>query len=105
MESWFATYKGERLWHTSYAEATPAEVAEDLAAFVEFYNHRRLHQGIGFVTPAERTTGGRRAIIEARRQGMAEARARRLEQNRSAHALTSRGRRANPRARTIGPCS
>jgi transposase InsO family protein len=101
MESWFATYKGERLWHTDYTSATPAEVAEDLDAFVDFYNHRRLHQGIGFVTPAERHDGRGEAIIAARRRGMAEARAQRLETNRRAHRQRPRGR-CRPRGTRAG---
>lgn len=88
MESWFATYKGERLWHTNYAEATPAELAEDLDGFVDFYNPGRLHQGIGFVTPVERHDGRAEALIEARRRGMAEARAQRLAENRRVHETT-----------------
>jgi len=69
-ESWFATYKGERLWHTDYAAATPTEVVADLDGFVAYYKGERLHQGIGYVTPAERHDGTAPALIEARRQGM-----------------------------------
>lgn len=81
-ESWFATYTGERLWHTDYVRATPVEVAADLDAFVAHYNGERLHQGIGFVTPQERHEGLAPALIEARQRGMLDARAHRVMINR-----------------------
>ena len=50
MESWFSTLKselGERF--ESYAEAK-----EKLFDYIEiFYNQRRIHSSIGYVTPAE----------------------------------------------------
>lgn len=84
-ESWFATYKGERLWHTDYAHATPVEVAADLDSFVAYYNGERLHQGINFVTPAECHEGLAPALIEARQRGMVHARAHRVMINRKNH--------------------
>jgi putative transposase len=59
----------------------PWEVEQMIDIFVHHYNFVRLHQGIGFVTPAERHDGRHVAIIEARRKGMEEAR-----QNRKAKA-------------------
>ncbi len=84
-ESWFATYKGERLWHTDYTGATPAEVAADLDGFVAYYNGERLHQGISYVTPAERHEGLAPVLIEARHRGMLDARAHRVIINRDNH--------------------
>lgn len=43
-------------------------------SFIHHYNFVRLHQGIGFVTPAERHDGSHAAIIDARSQGMQRAR-------------------------------
>ncbi|MGI8406976.1 MAG: hypothetical protein ACR2L3_00485 [Actinomycetota bacterium] len=41
--------------------------------FIDFYNNERLHQGLDYVTPAERHDGRHTAIIEARKRGMQEA--------------------------------
>jgi transposase InsO family protein len=56
-------------------EAARAWVAE----FVEWYNHRHHHSGIGFVTPADRHAGRDIAILEARRDTYELARSRRPE--------------------------
>ena len=51
-----------------------------VAAFVEYYNHHRLHSAIGFVTPADRLAGRAEAIWAARDQKLEAARARRRMQ-------------------------
>ncbi len=80
IESFFATIKGERLYHGSYSN--PIELISDADAFVIYYNGERLHMGIGFVTPAEKHDGRAEEIIAARRTGLKRARARRLQVNR-----------------------
>ena len=50
-----------------------------------YYNEARLHQGIGYVTPAERHDGFAPALIEARQRGMLDARAHRVMMNRNDH--------------------
>jgi putative transposase len=80
IESFFATIKGERLYHGIYSN--PIELISDADSFVAYYNEARLHMGIGFVTPAEKHGGRAEAIIAARREGMKQARARRLQVNR-----------------------
>ncbi len=70
IESFFATIKGERLYHGAYSD--PIELADDADAFVMYYNEERLHMGIGFVTPAEKHDGRAEGIIAARRVGMDE---------------------------------
>jgi hypothetical protein len=83
--------------------------------FIGHYNDVRLHQGLGYVTPAERHDGRHTAILEARRRGMAEARAARLAANRQAplseppanraqRGSTAMGRRSR-KGKVIGPCS
>jgi transposase InsO family protein len=80
IESFFATIKGERLYKMSYDD--PIQMINDVDGFVIFYNQQRLHQGLGFVTPAEKHDGSWEAIIEARRIGMKRAQQHRLEVNR-----------------------
>ena len=72
-----ATLKCERLYDADTAEMTPDQVEMMIGRFIDYYNDERLHQSLGFVTPAERHDGRHTAIIEARRRGMQQARVRR----------------------------
>ena len=72
-EAWIATIKCERLYDADTAEMTPEQVESRIDRFIDYYNHERLHQAIDYVTPAERHDGRHTAIIEARKQGMQEA--------------------------------
>ncbi len=76
-ESWIATLKCERLYDANTADMAPWEVESLIDRFIDFYNNERLHQGIDYVTPAERHDGRHTAIIEARQRGMQEAKLRR----------------------------
>ena len=52
MESFFHTLKIERVHHRTYA--TRAEARTDLFGYIEgFYNSRRLHSALGYLSPAE----------------------------------------------------
>lgn len=52
MESFFHTLKTERVHHRVYA--TRAEARRDLFGYIEgFYNPRRLHSALGYISPAE----------------------------------------------------
>jgi len=52
MESFFHTLKTERVHHRLYA--TRAHARHDLFAYIEgFYNSRRLHSALGYISPAE----------------------------------------------------
>jgi transposase InsO family protein len=48
-----------------------------VATFVEYYNHRRLHSAIGFITPADMLAGRAEEIWARRDQKLEAARARR----------------------------
>ncbi len=52
-----ATLKCERLYEADTAEMEPWEVQDMIDRFIDYYNNERLHQGIGFVTPAHRHEG------------------------------------------------
>jgi len=50
----------ERLWRTvkqeevyRYDYASPKEARQGLTRYLDFYNHRRVHQALGYRTPAE----------------------------------------------------
>jgi transposase InsO family protein len=52
MESFFHTLKIERVHHRMYA--TRAHARQDLFGYIEgFYNSRRLHSALGYISPAE----------------------------------------------------
>ncbi len=75
-------------WHQTLKVTTIRPKAPDsldaarrmVAAFVEYYNHQRLHSAIGFVTPADLLAGRAEAIWAARDQKLEAARARRRQQ-------------------------
>ena len=52
MESFFHTLKTERVHHRVYA--TRDQARRDLFGYIEgFYNPRRLHSSLGYISPAE----------------------------------------------------
>jgi putative transposase len=115
-ESWMATLKCERLNDADTAEMTPTEVLSLIDRFIDHYNHERLHQSLGFVTPAERHDGRHRAILEARRVGLERAREARVAANGQAPdpgpnlngpQIAPQGPVLRPSRRkgVIGPCS
>lgn len=57
--------------------------------FITSYNEVRLHQSLDYVTPLERHEGRHTAIIAARKEGMARARAARMVANRQGPWFTS----------------
>jgi putative transposase len=47
---------------------TPSALERTVDAFVDYYNHRRYHEGIGNVTPADVYYGRREEIVERRKE-------------------------------------
>lgn len=48
--------------------AMPSELRESIQAFVDYYNFRRYHEGLGDVTPYDVYTGRRTKIIQRRKE-------------------------------------
>ena len=65
----------------------PGDLARELATARDLYNRRRLHAGIGYVTPDDEHQGRGEQIRQARRNGLRRARAARLAYHR-AHGAT-----------------
>ena len=56
VERWFRTLKSECLRNEEYE--TPAQLRAIIGRFVERYNNERVHQGLGYETPADWYLGG-----------------------------------------------
>lgn len=75
LERWHQTLKVTTI--RPQAPSTLEEARRLVAAFVEYYNQRRLHSAIGFIAPADLLAGRAAAIWAARDQKLEAARARR----------------------------
>jgi putative transposase len=83
IESLFGHVKYD--WPHLCALADPADLARELDAARDQYNHVRLHAGIGYVTPADEHSGRGPAIRHARQIGLARAREQRIAYHRDTH--------------------
>lgn len=63
IERWHQTLKNRVLLNKYYL---PRELEAEIAAFVEDYNHRRLHESLNNLTPADVYFGRGQAILEER---------------------------------------
>ena len=50
MERFFRSLKAERLNHQSFANHY--EVVQNVESYIYFYNYKRIHSAIGYITPA-----------------------------------------------------
>lgn len=65
IERWHQTLKNRVLLENYYL---PGHLENQIAAFVEHYNHQRYHESIGNVTPADVYFGRDTAIKERRKR-------------------------------------
>jgi transposase InsO family protein len=77
IESFFGHIKAE--WPHLETVADPALLEAELARARMEYNSVRLHESIGYVTPDDEHAGRGEAIRQARRDGLQQARQRRLD--------------------------
>lgn len=64
LERFFRTIKQGEVYHEEYENHYQAR--DGISKFIDYYNYRRPHQGIGFVTPYQRLTGQEKTIIKER---------------------------------------
>ncbi len=60
---------------------SPESLRSAMAGFIEFYNHRRYHEGIGNVTPADMYYGRRENVLRRREEKKQRTVLRRIEYN------------------------
>ena len=81
IERYHRTLKGEinRLPHE-----VPGELKEAIRGFIEYYNYRRYHEGLGNVTPYDVYTGRHHEIIQRRKEAKSRTLVARRDYNGSA---------------------
>ena len=84
-QAWIETLFGhvKREWPHLEKISDPAALAAELEVVRQDYNGRRLHAGIGYVTPDDEHAGRGETIRQARRDGLARSRAERLTYHRN----------------------
>ena len=80
IERYHRTMKGE-IKLISYE--MPSQLKEAIKAFVEYYNYRRYHEGLGDVTPYDVYTGRHLEIIQRRKEAKSETLKARRDYNRA----------------------
>jgi len=75
-ESFWSSLRREVVHRYRFPDRATARRA--IFAWVNRYNHHRLHEGIGYVTPDDEHEGRGKTIRAARRQGLAAARQARI---------------------------
>lgn len=85
IEAWHKTLKRECI--RPQVPGSFADAERYIAEFVDEYNNRRLHSGIGYVTPADKLGGKEEAIFAVRNARLEAARLARREQQVQAHVM------------------
>jgi len=65
LERFFRTIKQGEVYQEEYENHYQAK--DGISGFIDYYNHRRPHQGIGFITPYEKLTGQEKEILKERK--------------------------------------
>jgi hypothetical protein len=81
IERYYRTIKGE-INQVPYD--MPNELKEAIRAFIEYYNYRRYHEGLGNVTPYDVYTGKQHEIIQRRKEVKSKTLEVRRDYNRTA---------------------
>jgi putative transposase len=82
LERWHGSLKRECIRPACPADAD--EARRRVTAFVDEYNHVRLHSALGYITPADKLNGLEQMIFAERDRKLEEARARRAATRHSA---------------------
>jgi len=86
IERYHRTLKGEiNLLHYDM----PSELKQSIETFIEYYNHRRYHEGLGNVTPWDVYTGKHHEIIQKRKEVKNRTLTERRDYNRSARSKSN----------------
>jgi len=81
IERYHRTLKGEI---SQVPHEMPGELKEALRGFIEYYNYRRYHEGLGNVTPYDVYAGRHHAIIQKRKEARSRTSQERMAYNRGA---------------------
>jgi transposase InsO family protein len=80
LERYHRTLKGQV---NLVVHEAPSVLEQTLETFVDYYNHRRYHEGLGNVTPADVYEGRREAILQRRKEVQQRTLAARRDYNRA----------------------
>lgn len=80
LERFIRTVKQEEVYPAEYVDQY--EARDGLGQFIDYYNHRRPHQSLGYVTPHDKLTGRAEEVIQQRKARHVAAQQRRKEVNR-----------------------
>jgi transposase InsO family protein len=101
LERYHRTMKGQV---NLVVHATPSALEETLEAFVDHYNHRHYHEGLGNVTPADVYQGRREAILQRRKEVQQRTLAARRDYNRDRRERDATGVSVRKREETSQSC-
>ncbi len=92
IESWFRILKYDWLRYKDYVSFE--QLRTMLETFIEYYNKKRYHGSIGYVTPSQMHSGEAERILEERRKRKEQARAKRFFVNRNLNTQNQRRKAA-----------
>jgi transposase InsO family protein len=79
LERFMRTVKQEEVYPGEYLDQY--EARDGIGTFIDYYNHRRPHQSLGYVTPYHKLTGKDEEVIQQRKKKHITAQQRRKETN------------------------